>query len=232
MTVGEKLAKLRKDNGYTQEDLADALGVSRQSVSKWESDTAFPETNNLICLAKLLHCSIDYLLLESGEAVVASMQVQPQKTTKSPYNKKKLPFLITSLATCLFLYILFACNWLQVQFQYFNQITGKTVYISGWLTYYQLIFTGDYRVGNVFALLSLLSLTFSVALAVIYLCLDERKLGLAIRILNCVTLGLITIVLLISLTDHVGWGVTVGWAYALMALLVVLQFAIKPLRKA
>lgn len=62
MTFGEKLSKLRKENNYTQEQLADALNVSRQSVSKWESNIAYPETDKLICLARLFECSTDYLL--------------------------------------------------------------------------------------------------------------------------------------------------------------------------
>lgn len=62
MTTGEKIAKLRKEKGYTQESLADLLHVSRQSVSKWEQDLSFPETDNLILLSKLFGCSIDYLL--------------------------------------------------------------------------------------------------------------------------------------------------------------------------
>ena len=41
MTLGEKLSKLRKEYNYTQEQLADILGVSRQSISKWESDIAY-----------------------------------------------------------------------------------------------------------------------------------------------------------------------------------------------
>ena len=48
MTFGEKLSKLRRDAGYTQEQLAELLGVSRQSVSKWESDIAYPETDKLV----------------------------------------------------------------------------------------------------------------------------------------------------------------------------------------
>ncbi len=40
MTIGEKIAKLRKENNYTQEQLADLLGVSRQSISKWESEVS------------------------------------------------------------------------------------------------------------------------------------------------------------------------------------------------
>lgn len=62
MTFGEKLSKLRKEYNYTQEQLADILGVSRQSISKWESDIAYPETDKLIKLGELFECSMDYLL--------------------------------------------------------------------------------------------------------------------------------------------------------------------------
>ena len=62
MTTGEKIVKHRKENNYTQEQLAEILGVSRQSVSKWESDIAYPETEKLIRLGKLFGCSMDYLL--------------------------------------------------------------------------------------------------------------------------------------------------------------------------
>lgn len=67
MSLGDKLAKLRKDNNYTQEQLADILGVSRQSVSKWESDIAYPETDKLIKLGELYNCSMDYLLKDGSE---------------------------------------------------------------------------------------------------------------------------------------------------------------------
>ncbi len=62
MTFGQKLSKLRKENNYTQEQLADMLSVSRQSVSKWESDNAYPETDKLISMSRLFDCSLDYLL--------------------------------------------------------------------------------------------------------------------------------------------------------------------------
>ena len=67
MTTGQKIAKLRRARGMTQDGLADALGVSRQAVSKWESDAAFPETEKLVRLSRLLECSIDYLLKQEGE---------------------------------------------------------------------------------------------------------------------------------------------------------------------
>lgn len=65
MTTGEKLALLRKERGITQEELAEILNVSRQSVSRWEVDAAFPETDKLIKLSKLFECSIDFLLNEN-----------------------------------------------------------------------------------------------------------------------------------------------------------------------
>ncbi len=68
MTTGEKIQKLRKDKKITQEQLADSLNVSRQSVYKWETDTAFPETDKLIKLSEMFGVSVDFLLKESCES--------------------------------------------------------------------------------------------------------------------------------------------------------------------
>lgn len=67
MTLGDKLSKLRKENNYTQEQLAEILGVSRQAISKWESDVTYPETNKLIRMSELFDCSLDYLLKDTVE---------------------------------------------------------------------------------------------------------------------------------------------------------------------
>ncbi|MBR6595351.1 MAG: helix-turn-helix transcriptional regulator [Oscillospiraceae bacterium] len=64
VTLGQKIAKLRKEQNLTQEKLAEILNVSRQSVSKWESDAAYPETEKLIKMGNLFDCSMDYLLKE------------------------------------------------------------------------------------------------------------------------------------------------------------------------
>lgn len=68
MKFGEKLSKLRRDQNYTQEQLADILGVSRQTVSKWESDGAYPETEKIIRLSEMFGCTTDYLLKESVDS--------------------------------------------------------------------------------------------------------------------------------------------------------------------
>lgn len=62
MTTGEKLTFFRKKKNLTQEQLAELLNVSRQSVSRWEMDAAFPETEKLVKLSRILECSIDFLL--------------------------------------------------------------------------------------------------------------------------------------------------------------------------
>lgn len=67
MTMGEKLAKLRKEHNLTQEQFAEIIKVSRQSVSKWEVGTTYPDTEKLIRISKLFDCSLDYLLKDEIE---------------------------------------------------------------------------------------------------------------------------------------------------------------------
>ena len=62
MTFGENLQFLRKRRGMTQEELAEQMGVSRQSVSKWESNSAYPEMDAILRLCDLFHCDMDTLL--------------------------------------------------------------------------------------------------------------------------------------------------------------------------
>ena len=62
MDFSEKLTALRKQEGLSQEQLADRLGVTRQSVSKWESGAAFPELIKLISLSEIFGVSVDYLV--------------------------------------------------------------------------------------------------------------------------------------------------------------------------
>lgn len=61
--IGKRIASLRKERGYTGEQLAERLQVSPQAVSKWENAKCLPETSILPALAEALHCSIDSLLL-------------------------------------------------------------------------------------------------------------------------------------------------------------------------
>ena len=65
MDVSEKILQLRKANGFTQEELAEKLNVSRQSVSKWESGQSVPELEKLVALSEIFQVSTDHLLKPS-----------------------------------------------------------------------------------------------------------------------------------------------------------------------
>lgn len=94
MTLGDKLSSLRRTHNFTQEQLAELLGVSRQAVSKWESGTAYPETDKLIRISKLFDCSLDYLLRDDWEtdgAVQADdSAVPPRKCFRERMSNRTL----------------------------------------------------------------------------------------------------------------------------------------------
>ena len=62
MTLGERIQELRKNEGLSQEALGEALGVTRQSISKWESDAAIPELDKLIAMSRLFRLTVGELL--------------------------------------------------------------------------------------------------------------------------------------------------------------------------
>jgi transcriptional regulator with XRE-family HTH domain len=61
MTIGQRIAKCRKNKNISQEKLAEMLEVSRQTVSKWETDVAVPDTGNMIWLSKIFEVSVEYI---------------------------------------------------------------------------------------------------------------------------------------------------------------------------
>lgn len=67
MNLGEKIIGLRKREGWSQEELAGRLEISRQSVSKWESNTSVPELDKIVRLSEIFGVSVDYLLKEPVE---------------------------------------------------------------------------------------------------------------------------------------------------------------------
>ena len=77
MNFSEKLQILRKNKGFTQEALADRLGVSRQAVAKWESGQIYPDISNLIQLSELMSVSVDYLVKDQE----CSVSIKPQANT-------------------------------------------------------------------------------------------------------------------------------------------------------
>ena len=87
MNLSDNLKKIRKEYNLSQEDLAEKLGVSRQSVSKWESNLAYPEMDKVIQLCKMFNLNIDELLNQNIK------DIKDKETRKSKFNKQVDSFL-------------------------------------------------------------------------------------------------------------------------------------------
>ena len=97
MSFGENLRNVRKKKNITQEDLAEILGVSRQAISKWESDNGYPETEKLLVISEVLNISIDSLL-HGGSTLDVKQEIAEVESVKASNklyiidaNKRKLP---------------------------------------------------------------------------------------------------------------------------------------------
>ncbi|MBZ9625410.1 helix-turn-helix domain-containing protein [Clostridium sp. FP2] len=79
LSFSEKLQRLRKEKALSQEQLAELLNVSRQSVSKWESGQTYPEINKLIILSDLFKITIDDLVKDKNTLCVYNEDVEREE---------------------------------------------------------------------------------------------------------------------------------------------------------
>ena len=79
MSIGEKIVEARKANNLTQEQLAELMGVTRQSISRWKQNVAYPEVEKILRLSDILNVSCDYLLKEN----------EPRKSMTSDEKEKQ-----------------------------------------------------------------------------------------------------------------------------------------------
>lgn len=106
MKLSDKLIELRKTKGWSQEDFAEKLDVSRQAISRWENGTALPDAQNILRISKLFNVTADYLLNDDYEGEIESSTVEeaveetpPQEavteevapTEPEPVARKKKP---------------------------------------------------------------------------------------------------------------------------------------------
>ena len=87
MNLPEKIIKHRKANGWSQEDFAEKLNVSRQAISRWENGTALPDAQNILQISKLFHVTTDY---------IPAVQTAT-KETEDLFSKKKRLHLIAAI---------------------------------------------------------------------------------------------------------------------------------------
>lgn len=93
MTIGEKITKLRKEQNLTQEQFAEILHVSRQAVSRWELNTAYPDTEKLIRIGKLFNCSLDYLLKDEIESLDETLLSESDRSRELRLRASALTYL-------------------------------------------------------------------------------------------------------------------------------------------
>ncbi|MBR4260474.1 MAG: helix-turn-helix domain-containing protein [Clostridia bacterium] len=89
MKFGENLYALRKSAKMSQENLAEKVGVSRQSVSKWENGEAYPEMDNIIKICKIFHCKINDLIHDDIQDIDSLDEEIKMKVVKLEKEKQK-----------------------------------------------------------------------------------------------------------------------------------------------
>ena len=126
MTIGQRIAQKRKELGLSQEALGSKLGVSRQSIYKWEADSALPEVDKLIALSRLFGVSVGWLLgveeppeadaapAETGGGLTAAQLKMVEEIAgryiaaqPSPRTRRRWPWVLAAAALCLVLFHLF-----------------------------------------------------------------------------------------------------------------------------
>lgn len=106
MSLGEKIFKLRKEKGLSQEALAEQVGTTRQAISKWENDQGFPETEKLLRLSNIFEVSTDYLLKDEKtvkDSEEHGYYVSKEMSVSFIANQKKLGhYLAIGTMLCIF----------------------------------------------------------------------------------------------------------------------------------
>ncbi len=91
MTLGNRIQQLRKEHNMSQGDLADALDISRQSVSKWETDTATPDLDKLLKLSELFQITLDELVKGKSESEEEELSESADPIIKETIVKETVP---------------------------------------------------------------------------------------------------------------------------------------------
>lgn len=207
MTTGEKIINGRKSMNLTQEQLADLLEVSRQSVSKWESNAAFPETNKLKDLAKMFNVTVDYLLNDDSEETIMVVKEEKEKAkTVSFFKSRSARVLYYSLFELIVFLLLFLIPIAKLEFveSIFNNHVRYYVSINT----YQIIGSSGYEIGNYFALLGFLSVFGSVICGVIY-SLNKNKIANKIKYIFMALVPVCYIITMLIIFPSISAGVIV-----------------------
>lgn len=145
MTLGEKIQICRKSKGLSQEELASALGVSRQALSKWECNTSFPDIDKIVALSNYFSVSADYLLKDGyiDENVVLSTETKKQS--------RNIPIAISTSIIAIGLIIALAMandGTLYFYWQFSSAALGIAIQIIGICSFEVLYFSKHFEIKN------------------------------------------------------------------------------------
>ncbi len=93
MKLSDKLIELRKAKGWSQEDFAEKLDVSRQAISRWENGTALPDAQNIMRISKLFDVTTDYLLNDDHEGEINIPEAEVASEESAPVKRKKYTYI-------------------------------------------------------------------------------------------------------------------------------------------
>ncbi len=136
MDFSEKLLTLRKANDLTQEQLAEKLDVSRQSISKWESGQATPELEKIVALSAVFHVSTDYLLKSSeiDDLSVKTEMLEKQQQMMLSREQKQHQILGCVLYSAAVYLVFFAVCFIERFFFFeFDVLGGQEVILAEFL---------------------------------------------------------------------------------------------------
>lgn len=176
MKFGENLQKLRKEQGISQEQLAEKLGVTRQSVSKWESGSSYPEMDKIVALCNLFHCDLDVLInkdvTEERQRKDASSVIKSAfqsicdyvKKTIFVFEHKTMKELIKMLAQILIIICVILC--FAIPFVILKEIvislfyTGDNVFSLFFSKFFEFVFNAGYAILAIAAFLYIFKIKF------------------------------------------------------------------------
>ncbi len=142
MNLAEKILELRKANGLSQEQLAEKMGVSRQSVSKWESGDSLPDVDRLPELSRIFNVSTDYLLMpnEVDRLAIRTETIEKkQRHLQAEFQKQQLKN--HRILSCAFIYVIALAVFAFLHFPYIEMFTQIEDMPFVWLSVILLIAT-------------------------------------------------------------------------------------------
>ena len=169
MILADKIMDLRKRNGWSQEELANQIGVSRQAVSKWESAASVPDLNKIIKMSEVFDVSTDYLLKDAIEKIELNDEMGDFPESKSySYAEEPIRSISMEEANCYLEMVKMICRKNCVWCFTLYSISGASYFAWRIIRYRRGIYDFRSNCGGVGMTVLLLFVAAAVAIFVFY----------------------------------------------------------------